>query len=203
MKTIDARGKNCPQPLIMTKQALTETQGTETFLVLLDNETSAANVCRMLSENNIEYSESKEGNQIQIIVGQSKYSKIQTIQPETYCDCQTTSEQPWGIAVQRTGMGDGDAQLGEMLMKAFINTLPEMEKKPDFMVFLNSGIFLTLKDSPVLQALTKLKLSGTDMLVCGTCADFYNKKSEVGVGDISNMYDILDKLSTASKVIYP
>ncbi len=43
---------------------------------------------------------------------------------------------------------------------------------------------------------------GIEILVCGTCLDYYKKKEELGVGIVSNMYVILETLSKASKVIY-
>jgi hypothetical protein len=67
---------------------------------------------------------------------------------------------------------------------------------------LNSGIFLSLQDSPVLDALKKMEESGIEILVCGTCLDYYNKKGVLGVGRVSNMYDILDSMATASKVVF-
>jgi selenium metabolism protein YedF len=93
--------------------------------------------------------------------------------------------------------------LGTILIKAFINTLPETTATPKTIIFLNSGIFLALKDSPVLDSLIKLEQSGVEILTCGTCLDYYKKKEELGVGNISNMYDILERLSQAGNVIYP
>ncbi len=100
-------------------------------------------------------------------------------------------------------MGDGAEELGTILIKAFINTLPEMDLKPKKLIFLNSGIYLAVKDSPVLDTLKKLEQSGIEIISCGTCLDYYKKKEELGVGSVSNMYVILESLSKASKVIYP
>jgi selenium metabolism protein YedF len=88
-------------------------------------------------------------------------------------------------------------------MQLFINTLPDIDHKPGTMVFLNSSIFLTLKDSPVLESLKKLENSGVKILVCGTCLDFFGKQEELAVGIVSNMYTIMDLMSKASKVLYP
>ena len=44
MKEIDARGLSCPQPVIMTKQAMES--GENEYLVLVDNEASKENVTR-------------------------------------------------------------------------------------------------------------------------------------------------------------
>jgi predicted peroxiredoxin len=81
--------------------------------------------------------------------------------------------------------------------------LPEATNQPKSLVFLNAGIFLALKNSPVIESLTKLERSGVKIFVCGTCLDYYGEKPNIGVGIVSNMYDILEQLSSASSVVYP
>lgn len=44
IKTVDARGLACPQPVILTRAALQES---DAVLTLVDNETAQANVTRM------------------------------------------------------------------------------------------------------------------------------------------------------------
>lgn len=44
MKTIDARGLSCPEPVILTRQALMS--GEAAYEVLVDNNTSKENVTR-------------------------------------------------------------------------------------------------------------------------------------------------------------
>ena len=49
MNRIDARGKSCPQPVIMTKARVEA--GDEVIEVVLDNAISASNVQRFLEKN--------------------------------------------------------------------------------------------------------------------------------------------------------
>ena len=100
-------------------------------------------------------------------------------------------------------MGVGDDDLGSILAKALINTIKEVEPLPESILFYNGGVFLALKDSPVVQPLQELSDRGVKILVCGTCLDFYGKKAEVGVGIVSNMYDILQALTDAGHVVMP
>lgn len=44
MKTIDARGLSCPEPVILTRQAMLS--GEAAYTVLVDNNTSKENVTR-------------------------------------------------------------------------------------------------------------------------------------------------------------
>jgi len=202
MKTIDAKGKLCPTPLIMTKKALGEMAGDESLEVLIDNETSMKNVTRFLEDNGLKVQTEKRENVFHLFV--NKTGEIpESTKVEDYCEVDLPKTSNVVIAIQRNRLGDGAEELGTLLIKAFINTLPEVTVKPKTLVFLNSGIFLAVSDSPVLDSLRTLENNGTEILVCGTCLDYYQKKAELAVGRISNMYDILERLSQASHVIYP
>ena len=100
-------------------------------------------------------------------------------------------------------MGEGENELGEILIKAFINTIAEVSPLPGAIVFYNSGIFLTVEGSAVLESLQQLEKSGVKILVCGTCLEYYQKKEHIRAGIISNMYTILETLSSAKHIISP
>jgi sulfur relay (sulfurtransferase) complex TusBCD TusD component (DsrE family) len=40
-----------------------------------------------------------------------------------------------------------------------------------------------------------------DIIVCGTCLDYFGKMDELAVGRITNMHDILESMLKADKVI--
>jgi selenium metabolism protein YedF len=202
MKTVDAQGKMCPMPLIMTKKALSEISENETLEILIDNETSVKNVSRFLEEHNMSISTEKQGKVFRLKVSKTGVIPEET-KAEDYCETPVPVSSDYVIAIQKNKLGQGNDELGELLIKGFINTLPEMDNKPKTLVFMNSGIFLALKDSPVIDALSRLENKGAKILVCGTCLDYYKKKEELGVGIVSNMYDILNVLSNAAKVLYP
>jgi selenium metabolism protein YedF len=202
MKTVDAKGKLCPLPLILTKKALGEIAEIETLEILLDNETSVKNVTRFLEDHKMAFKLTQKGKEFNLLV--SKTGVIpESTNVEEYCEVELPQKSNYMIAFQRDVLGDGVKELGILLIKAFVNTLPEVDIKPTSLVFLNSGIVLTLIDSPVIDSLKKLEKIGVEILVCGTCLDYYQKKTELGVGKISNMYDILDRLSRSGNVVYP
>jgi selenium metabolism protein YedF len=202
MKTIDARGKVCPMPLIMTKKALGEMAVNDTLEILIDNETSVKNVSRFLEEHSMEVLTEKKGGTFQLKVNKTGFIPEET-KAEDYCETPVPVSSDYVIAIQKNKLGQGNDELGELLIKGFINTLPEIDNRPITLVFMNSGIFLALKDSPVLDSLIRLEKGGAKILVCGTCLDYYKKKEQLGVGIVSNMYDILNVLSNAAKVLYP
>lgn len=202
MRTIDAQGKACPIPLIMTRKALDEISDDETLVILIDNDLSVKNVTRFLDEHQMKVAIEKAGNTYRLTVNKTGVIP-ESVKEQEYCTIESSERYSYAIAFQSNAMGRGNDDLGQLLMKGFINTLPEIEHKPTSLLFLNAGIFLTLKDSPVIESLGRLESEGTRILVCGTCLDFYGKKTEIGVGIISNMYDILDTMSKSAKVLYP
>jgi selenium metabolism protein YedF len=114
-----------------------------------------------------------------------------------------TAAHPYIVAFQRDHLGDGPEDLGKILIKAFINTLPETAIAPTALVFQNSGVLLACEGSPVLEALKKLEARGIPLLSCGTCLDYYQKKEALMAGKVSNMYEIVETLSKAGHVLYP
>ncbi len=201
MKTVDAKGLKCPMPLIMTKRALLEIDQDETLEILIDNDISVKNVSRFLEEHQMKVSTVKQGELYRLTVSKTGAITEQT-RTEEYCEIAPVEASDYLVSFQKNIKGDSD-ELGPRLMQLFINTLPDIDQKPGTLVFLNSSIFYTLKDSPVLEPLKKLEESGVKILVCGTCLDFFGKQEELAVGIISNMYEIMNLMSKASKVLYP
>ena len=100
-------------------------------------------------------------------------------------------------------MGRGSDELGEILVQALINIIEEVAPLPSHLVFYNSGIFLTCAGSPLIDALGRLEKKGVVILVCGTCVEHFDKKRDVRVGTISNMYTILETMTEAGHIIQP
>lgn len=201
MKIVDAKGLKCPMPLILTKRALLEAGQEETLEILIDNDISVKNVTRFLEEHQMTVSTEKQGALYRLTVSKTGVITEQT-RTEEYCEVAPEVTGDYLVSFQKNIHGDAD-ELGPRLMQLFINTLPDIDHKPGTMVFLNSSIFLTLKDSPVLEPLKQLEKAGVKILVCGTCLDFFDKQEEVAVGTVSNMYTIMDLMAKAPKVLYP
>ncbi|WP_416366678.1 DsrE family protein [Muricomes intestini] len=52
-----------------------------------------------------------------------------------------------------------------------------------------------------MEHLKALEARGTEVLVCGTCLNFYNLADKLKVGTVSNMYDIAGAMQAVDKVI--
>ncbi|MCU0857209.1 MAG: sulfurtransferase-like selenium metabolism protein YedF [Pontiellaceae bacterium] len=192
--TIDARGMPCPKPLILTKKAFSGLPVNGELTVLMDNETAFSNVKRFLTDHGAQLA-------CKTTDGVYELSVVRLSAAAPSAENKTDSQHV--ISIGSDCMGQGDRELGLLLMKGFVSTLKEIEPKPKTIVFYNAGIFLTLKDTPAVPALRELESQGVDILVCGTCADYYRKKADIAVGKISNMYDILSVLTQAGHVINP
>ena len=118
------------------------------------------------------------------------------------CHAIDSQNAPGGIVVTigRDTMGDGEQELGKVLIKGFIYALSELDAAPAYVIFYNSGAFLTAASSSTIDDLKKLEAIGTRILTCGTCVNYYGLQTPA-VGEIANMYDITEKMANAGKVI--
>lgn len=199
MKTIDVKGLMCPKPLIETKKALKELNKDEPLRIILDNQNSKNNVIKYLSDNELEAEVRQDGHVFEILVNKTAAFK-EEIDAASYCKADN-SNTDYVFVFAKDRIGEGDDVLGKKLAGAFIETLWEMDERPSTLIFLNSGIFLCLKDSPYLEALKSLEELGIKILLCGTCIEFFNKTDEIGIGEVSNAYNILSSITKAGKVI--
>lgn len=187
---IDCRGLRCPQPVINTKKYFDSiVVGTAT--VIVDNEISKINVCK-LAENNLFTHEFTQANDLYYI----KITKENNI-----CENKSDTNKTFTIVVSTENLGNGDDKLGALLMKSYLFALSESDKIPTDMLFLNSGVKLTTKGSDSLNSLKKLVERGTSITCCGTCLDFYNLKDNLAIGEIGNMYTIVEKMNSSNMTI--
>ncbi len=105
------------------------------------------------------------------------------------------------IFVSSSELGRGSVELGTILIKSFMFTLMESKEQPGTILFVNSGVYLTCEDSPVLEHLINLEQQGVEILSCGTCLEYFKLKEKLGVGQVTNMYSIYEKLNKADKTI--
>lgn len=201
-KIVDARGELCPKPLIMTKKALKQNDGA--FTVLLDNDVAYQNVQRFLMDNEVAYHAEEANGEYQIAVATNGTMDLLNPQAEEYCEIPSGKSAVNNVICFKSDrMGDGSDELGAILMQAFCNTIKEVEPLPSKIICYNSGVKLITIGSPVLEALKELEQLGVAISGCGACLNYFELQDEVGVGQIGNMYDILETLSNSSKVIYP
>lgn len=194
-------GLACPQPVVLAKQAI-ETR--EQVKVIVDNETALENVKRLGTKLGCDVKvESKESGLFEIMLTGKAVVSLPSKNVNVSCDTSAEMSGPFVIICSEDKMGRGNDELGSVLIRAFFHTITEQTDRPDIIIFYNTGVKLTVRDSEVLDDLQVLSGKGVQILVCGTCLNFFNIKEQLGVGIVSNMYDITDTMSRAGRIVSP
>ena len=201
MTTIDARGLACPGPVLKTKEVI-DRENPAMIQIIVDNDAARQNVSRFLSSRNFQASHTLQGND-RVITGTQAMGGKEAERPQSSAKEASLSTEAPRILVMITAnrIGHGDDLLGEKLMKSFLATLKEMGRSLWRVVFLNSGVKLTIEGSESLPALRELEKEGIHILVCGTCLDHFHLLEKKQVGETTNMLDIMTSLELAEKVI--
>ena len=204
MRIVDTKGQLCPAPLIATKRALKETAAGESFIVLTDNQTSFNNVSRFLKDNNTGFQVSESGGVWTLTITRTGGDVVQTNE-EDYCSSSITHFQKGNFIIVITSdkMGEGDNELGHLLMTNFIKAIKDLDKLPQKMVFYNKGVTLVTKNSPLIDHLTDIEKMGVEILLCATCVNHYAITDIVGAGTLSNMYTIAEVMASAANIVRP
>ena len=106
------------------------------------------------------------------------------------------------VFIGKDFIGDGSRELGEDLMKMFLYTLAQSDTPPACLLFMNGGVKLPAGEEPqVIESLKSLLDKGCEILVCGTCLNYFGLTEQLKVGTVSNMYDIAGRLLTAPWVV--
>ncbi|MDF2675729.1 MAG: yedF [Bacillota bacterium] len=199
MKIVDARGKTCPQPVILTKNEVDA--GELEITIIVDNETSKQNVLKFGTKLNYkcEVENKEDGTYIQM-------TKLNNNESTTCVESEKIiknidKNQSKGYVIGTNILGNGSEQLGKSLMKAFIYTITETKPYPSFLIFLNSGVKLTTEGSDSIDDLQKLLECGVKIVSCGTCLDFFEIKTKLQVGQITNMYDIVETITNSDNTV--
>jgi len=194
-KMVDARGLACPQPVILTRNAMQEA---EQVVTLVDSETSMTNVSRMARKAGWQVSVVPDGEEFRIQMAQQE--PMPKAEAPTVGKAEAAAG-PLVLVVSSDIMGRGERELGSILMRGFFHTLGEVQPLPHTIILFNTGVRLACKGSPVLDDLCALEGEAIEILVCGTCLNYFELTEEIAAGQVSNMYDIAETMLGAGKVV--
>lgn len=200
MKTIDARGLACPQPVLLTKKALEEGDEVTT---LVDNVAATENLRRFASSKGCEVQIRAENQWFHVELRRLGQAQSVTPQerPAPAAATGTGTNNGTVLLITSADLGRGSEELGQVLMRAFFHTLGEASDLPSKVIFMNSGVKLTVAGSPVLEDLKALDAKGVALFSCGTCLNYFELMPQLAVGGVSNMYEITENLLSAQKVV--
>ena len=189
---IDCRGLACPQPVLETKRAL-ENPGGEEIVIVLDDPASKENVRRFAESQGHRVSLSEAKGVFEVRIEREKGKGQPVSAPLTSAS--------FVVFIDSDSLGRGSEELGKILMRSFFQTLEQAEPQPQKNILINSGVKLACEGSEVLEDLQEFYGKGVEVLSCGTCLDYFGIKKKLLVGKVSNMYEILNSLASAGKVI--
>jgi selenium metabolism protein YedF len=204
MKIVDTRGELCPAPLIATKRALKDLPDGDSISVLTDNVTSFNNVSRYLRDNKTPFTVTEGGGVWTLIVTRSGVFD-ESVKAEDYCvpDVPHFTKGDFVVVISSDKMGDGDAELGQLLMGNFIKALKDLDTLPKKILFYNKGVTLAITDSPLINHIQDLEKMGVEILLCATCVNHYKIAEKTGAGILSNMFVIAEAMANAGNVVKP
>lgn len=205
---VDARGDQCPIPVVKAKKALESLGGAGCVEVLVDNEIAVQNLTRMAGHANKKVTSRRiRDKEYEVLItsdgeavsfsGENAPAQVESV------SCIPDQRGNTVIAVDSAVMGHGNDELGKVLMKSFLYAVTELEELPRTILFYNGGATLTTEGSDSLEDLKHLEAQGVSIKTCGTCLNYYGLSDKLMVGEVTNMYDIVETLQSASKVIRP
>lgn len=201
-KTVNAMGDVCPVPLVKAKNAIAELAGSGKVEVLVDNEIAVQNLEKMAQQKGYGFlvKEKKEKE----YHAEFTVSETEPAETEEKTVCLVPAAKKTKLVVLSADhMGEGAEELGKILMKSFLYALTQQDELPDTILCYNGGAKLTCEGSESLEDLKDLAARGVEILTCGTCLNFYGITEKLQIGSVTNMYDIVERMSSADRVIKP
>ena len=208
---VDARGKECPLPLIMTRKALRSAAPGNRLRVLVDNSTSRDNLLAFLKELKCGPSAEETGNGEFAVLATVSAEGVKAPESAAACPAPAAPEPAaangvrpgYVVALGSDKMGSGDDELGAILMKAFVNSLGEQDVLPGHVLCYNGGVKLLLPEASTSQSLAALAERGVDVVACGTCLNYYGIKEKIATGRVGNMFLITELMAGATSLVKP
>ena len=203
MRIVDTKGQLCPAPLIATKRALKETAEGDSFMVETDNQVSLSNLTRFLKDNHTNFSVDEAGGVWTLTITRGE-ADLNRTKPEDYCKpIPHFSKGNFVVAFTSDKMGEGDNELGYLLMSNFIKAIKDLDALPSTMVFYNRGVMLGSETSPVAEHLSEIEKMGVILMFCATCVNYYSLEKKIKIGVLSNMFEIAQIMASSGNVIKP
>ena len=205
MIKVNAIGDACPIPVVKTLNAIKELKGADVIETLVDNETAVQNLIRMADKKGCKVSAEKISDKefkVTIEVGEAALATpVDT--DNVVCELPKSGKKNTVVVISSKAMGHGGDELGTALMKGFIFALSQQEQLPTTILFYNGGANIPVEGSVSLEDLKNMEAQGVEILTCGTCLNFYGLTEKLAVGEVTNMYTIVEKMNGADLIIKP
>lgn len=205
MIQVNAMGDACPIPVVKTKKAISAMKTSDILVTLVDNEIAVQNLTKLgksmgypVTSEKLGEKEYKVQMEVTIETEDSKKEKAEEV-----LTCIPDSRNNTVVVISSPRMGEGNDELGTVLMKGFLYALTQLDELPKTILFYNGGATLTCEGSASLEDLKSLEAQGVEILTCGTCLNYYEMSDKLRVGEVTNMYTIAEKMTGAGKLVKP
>lgn len=198
---VNALGAQCPIPVVKATKALKEMKEPGIVEVHVDNEVAVQNLLRLAQSQNLE-AKSEKLEEKHFIVA-INYAGDPVKAEEANIACIPDSRADTVVVISSDRMGSGNDELGKVLMKGFIYAVSQLERLPKAVLFYNGGATITTEGSVSIEDLKSMEAQGVEIMTCGTCLDYYNLKDKLAVGTVTNMYNIVETMNGAGKILRP
>lgn len=203
MKEFDVRDLACPGPVLKLRELLDEGERQVRFHVA--DELCRSNVTRFATSRNagIEVEAQDDGT---FLITINASSEEEESLPSVVREADFRRPAPSGplvVQISAGTMGTGDDELGELLLRSFLKTQEQLERRPDAIIFYNSGVKLCCEGSLLLDDLRALEEAGVEIVACGTCLNYFRMADRLAVGRVSDMLEIASRLAEAGSIVRP
>lgn len=190
MKIIDARNQACPLPVICAKEAMEQEKSVQ---VIVDNEIAKENLEKLATQKHYHFSFTQKDHLFEVVL--SKEESVEEVPTTSLSNGKL-------LVVDKDKIGQGDEELGIKLMENYFFALSKAENLPAVIQFYHHGVKLCHRDSKILNELKELEAKGVKIYICGLCIDYFGIKDEMGIGEVTNMYSIVETQMAMKEVIH-
>jgi selenium metabolism protein YedF len=192
---IDARGQDCPKPVMMAEEALSKiTEGI--VEVIVDNDASADNLALFAKSNVFSSAAVRDGEYWRV-----KIAKGCSCASATPAEKAPETEKDLLLVVGTDTMGK-EEELGKILMKAYFETMKTYKQLPQTIFFLNAGVKLTTINKETVPILKDIEAMGVEIYSCGTCLKHYSLESQLKVGRRGTTNHIVEGMKDFRKTVW-
>ena len=205
MITVNAIEDSCPIPVVKTLNAIRELKSADIVETLVDNEIAVQNLTRMANQKGYAVKSEKLADKefkVTITVGEPAQDQSAAAE-DVVCVLPSNNKKNTVVVISSKAMGHGGDELGTALMKGFIYALSQQEQLPSTILFYNGGASIPCQGSVSLEDLKSMEAQGVEILTCGTCLNFYGLTDQLAVGQVTNMYTIVEKMTGADLIVKP
>lgn len=207
MITVNAMGDACPIPVVKTKNAIASLKGADVVETLVDNEIAVENLKKMADQKGYKTTSEKleEGKYRVCIIVENVVDNVEKKEGDggKFCDCTPEKESNKVVVIRSSVMGEGDPGAWKSAVKRLYLCDFAAERSAENHAFYNGGAFITCEGSQSLEDLKALEEQGVKILTCGTCLNHYGLTDRLAVGEVTNMYEIAEKMTQASLIVSP